>query len=179
MRTSRFRSKVSPQRLLNVRWGKLLSKNLSIRNISLIVIAYHLVAYFRFLYGQVREFKDVQFAIDVFKFAHEMQITSLMHALSKFFETNGTGNALLFYEICTQLDYQQGSQMCKKVRKQIHFSSKVLSNRHKFQGVKIKKICSCYIIIHVQQKRTYISWFQIIAHYLQNFQMWYRREIIS
>jgi hypothetical protein len=105
----------------------------------LIVIAYHLVAYFRFLYGQVREFKDVQFAIDVFKFAHEMQITSLMHALSKFFETNGTGNALLFYEICTQLDYQQGSQMCKKVRKQIHFSSKVLYNRQKFQGVKVKK----------------------------------------
>jgi hypothetical protein len=45
-----------------------------------------------------------------------MQITSLVHALGEFFKTNVTSsNALMFYEICSQLDYQQGSQMCKKV----------------------------------------------------------------
>jgi hypothetical protein len=37
------------------------------------------------MYGSVEDFKDVTFAMEVFKFAHEMQLASLMQSINNFF----------------------------------------------------------------------------------------------
>lgn len=69
----------------------------------------------RFLYGQMKEIKDVQLAVEVFKFAHEMQINSLMHAVIESFKAIGADDVLPFYALCTRLEHQRGLEMCKTV----------------------------------------------------------------
>jgi hypothetical protein len=53
--------------------------------------------------------------MEVYKFAHEMQITSLMHAVNEFFKTINTTEALAVYLFCIQMDNEQGLQNCHEV----------------------------------------------------------------
>jgi hypothetical protein len=54
--------------------------------------------------------------MEVYKFAHEMQITSLMHAVNEFFKTIRTSSELLaVFAFCIDMDNNQGLQNCQEV----------------------------------------------------------------
>jgi hypothetical protein len=53
--------------------------------------------------------------MEVYKFAHEMQITSLMHAVNEFFKTVRTSEVLDVFAFCIDMDNNQGLQNCQEV----------------------------------------------------------------
>jgi len=59
--------------------------------------------------------------MEVYKFAHEMQITSLLHAVNKFFKSIGPTSALQVFDFCILLDNKHGVEICKKVTKSLAF----------------------------------------------------------
>jgi hypothetical protein len=54
--------------------------------------------------------------MEVYEFAHQFQITSLMHAVNEFFKTIGPIGALEAYEFCKDYENEQGLHTCEKVR---------------------------------------------------------------
>lgn len=53
--------------------------------------------------------------MEVYRFAHKMQINSLMYAVNEFFTTIPAWEALKVFEFCIQLDNEHGMQVCRKV----------------------------------------------------------------
>lgn len=70
----------------------------------------------RFLYGQEKKFSSFELAMEVYKLAHEMQITSLLHVVDQeLLNTVDKYKALQVYDLFVRLENQQGLQICKKV----------------------------------------------------------------
>lgn len=69
------------------------------------------------MYGAVKDFKSVSFGIKVYKFAHEMQITTLMTVgLTEFFhKTIKATEIFAIFDLYTMSDNQLGLYHCKKV----------------------------------------------------------------
>lgn len=58
------------------------------------------------MYGQVSDFKSVLFGIEVYKFAHEMQIVSLTAALDDFFNEPEASDVFAIFNIYQMLSNQ-------------------------------------------------------------------------
>jgi hypothetical protein len=68
------------------------------------------------VYGQKKEFKNVTLAMDVYKFAHEMQIDCLMTALDEFLFKNISAISVLeVYEFYKLIEHSVGLKTCKEV----------------------------------------------------------------
>jgi hypothetical protein len=68
------------------------------------------------VYGQKREFKDVMFAMEVYRFAHEKQIDCLMTALDDYLtKTISATTVLEAYEFYTSIEHAAGQNTCKLV----------------------------------------------------------------
>jgi hypothetical protein len=71
----------------------------------------------RFVYGQKKEPKNVTFAIEVYKFAHEKLIDCLTSALDEFInKTISVASVLEVYEFYKSIDHASGLKVCKEVR---------------------------------------------------------------
>jgi hypothetical protein len=69
------------------------------------------------MYGRAKEFKDVKFSMDVFRFAHEMQLTSLMQSINEYLAKSqiNASDALEIFHVCMRTDNQQCLEICKQV----------------------------------------------------------------
>jgi hypothetical protein len=68
------------------------------------------------LYGQEKNFEDFQTAMEVYKLAHEMQITSLLHAVDQVLLTSiDVIEALQVYHLFVRLENHKGLKICKEV----------------------------------------------------------------
>lgn len=75
-----------------------------------------LIKFFRFIYGQRRGLWSVDLAIDIYKFAHEMQIPSVMQTANEVLKTIMEASAALrVYSLFLDLDNKEGLLICKKV----------------------------------------------------------------
>jgi len=71
---------------------------------------------FRFVYGQKKEFKNVNLAMDVYKFAHKKQIDGLTSALDDFIKKTVTVDTVLkVYKFYKAFDHASGLEVCKEV----------------------------------------------------------------
>lgn len=82
----------------------------------------------RFVYGLVKEFKNVVFAMEVYRFAHQMHLTGLMDAVNEFFAKSpisATG-ALEVLSVCLQTNNHKSLKICKEVLS-INFIGQILN----------------------------------------------------
>jgi hypothetical protein len=69
------------------------------------------------VYGQEKKFGSFEETTEVYKLAHEMQITSLLHVVEKeLLEAIDVFKALHVYDLFKRLENRQGLQLCKTVR---------------------------------------------------------------
>lgn len=71
------------------------------------------------MYGAVKDFKSVALGIQVFKFAHEMQIDSLLMTddIVEFFKENQDASDIFsIFDLYHKYDNQLGIEACKEVR---------------------------------------------------------------
>lgn len=72
------------------------------------------------------EFRSVSFGVDLYKWAHDMQIESLMAVLKGYFEDKAEPSQL--FEICElyfKIGYQEGLEWCKKVILLLFYGKKI------------------------------------------------------
>jgi hypothetical protein len=69
------------------------------------------------VYGRAEDFKtkSASFAVQVFKFAHEMQIDALAKKLSDSFETPSALDVFATFDLFCTTKNQPGLDRCKKV----------------------------------------------------------------
>jgi hypothetical protein len=61
-------------------------------------------------------FRSISFAVDVFKWAHDMKIESLMLVLKDYFEDKAEPSQIFeIFELYYKIGYQEGLAWCKKV----------------------------------------------------------------
>jgi hypothetical protein len=70
----------------------------------------------RNVYGKLTDFKDVPFAVQLFKFAHEMQLDYLANDLIKFIRVNvKPGEVFATFDLFKGLDSSAGLKVCSEV----------------------------------------------------------------
>jgi hypothetical protein len=70
----------------------------------------------RFLYGREKEFVSISFSVEIYKFAHEMQIKSLMVVLDKYFKDEANASDIFtVFDMYQTLNDNEGVAWCKKV----------------------------------------------------------------
>jgi hypothetical protein len=68
------------------------------------------------VYGKLTDFKDVSFAVEVFKFAHEMQLDYLANELIKFIRVNvKPSEVFATYDFFKKMDSSAGLKVCSEV----------------------------------------------------------------
>jgi hypothetical protein len=68
------------------------------------------------VYGKLRDFKDVPFAVEVFKFAHEMQLDYLANDLIDFIKVEVKPDKVFAtYDFFIKMDSDAGLKVCSKV----------------------------------------------------------------
>jgi hypothetical protein len=68
------------------------------------------------VYGQRKEFKNVDVAVDMYSFAHAMQIDCLTSALNEYLSNECSATSVLkIYELYKSIDHDIGLAACKKV----------------------------------------------------------------
>jgi hypothetical protein len=67
------------------------------------------------VYGEVKDFKSISFAINLYEFAQEMQIHSLTRALEEFFKNAETTEMCALFEYFRAIGNQAGLDNCKMV----------------------------------------------------------------
>jgi hypothetical protein len=69
------------------------------------------------VYGRADDYekKDVSFAVQVYKFAHEMQIEALSKQLTEFFKQPSALDVFAIFDLFCTSDNQLGLERCKKV----------------------------------------------------------------
>lgn len=74
------------------------------------------------MYGKVKEFKNASFAIKVYKFANEMQITQLeTQGFAGYFEKNIKASEIFtLFDLYQMTGNRQGILSCKEVKKNVH-----------------------------------------------------------
>jgi hypothetical protein len=70
------------------------------------------------VYGRADDFekKGVSFAVQVYKFAHEMQIDALTKQITEFFKQPSALKVFAIFDLFCASDNQPGLDRCKKVR---------------------------------------------------------------
>lgn len=63
----------------------------------------------------MKDFECVPFGIQLYKFAHEMQIELLLQALDNFFKEPNAEDVFLIFNLYQLLDDDFGLKRCKKV----------------------------------------------------------------
>jgi hypothetical protein len=79
------------------------------------------IAFSRFAYGREKQFKDTSLAVQVFRFAHEMQMDLLVEEAEKFIvDSLKAADVFAAFELFKFFNKQDGLQKCKnKVMKNI------------------------------------------------------------
>ena len=92
--------------------------------ISLVILQINLTAshlrnsvFSRFVYGQVKDFKSTAFGVNLYKFAQEMQIETLMDELDEFFKKTNSSEIFALFDLYLTIGNQVGLDNCKLVRK--------------------------------------------------------------
>jgi len=81
------------------------------------VCAYFINQFFvySFVYGEVKDFKSTSFAIKLYEFSQEMQISSLTQAIEEYFKTAQTTEMFTLFEYFRATGNQAGLDNCKMV----------------------------------------------------------------
>jgi hypothetical protein len=70
----------------------------------------------RFVYGQVKDFRSISFGVEIYKWADEMQITSLVAVLDKYFKDEAKATEIFeLFELYFKIGNKAGVEWCKKV----------------------------------------------------------------
>lgn len=71
----------------------------------------------RFVYGRAEDFKlkSTSYTVEVYKFAHEMQIDSLTKQLTELFKEPTAVNVFAIFELFCKSENKPGLEICKKV----------------------------------------------------------------
>ena len=77
--------------------------------------------FYRFLYGKVKDFKSINFAVKLYEFSQEMQINSLKLALEEFFNKAEISDLIALFDIFVTTGNQEGLNISKSVRKSYNF----------------------------------------------------------
>jgi hypothetical protein len=70
---------------------------------------------FRFIYGSDKDFKDALVAVDVYKFAHEMQLDNLVASAGKYLHDVSPDNLIPVYNLFTLTSNEEGLKNCREV----------------------------------------------------------------
>jgi hypothetical protein len=77
-------------------------------------------AFSRFVYGQVLDFKSTAYCVNLYKFAHEMQIDTLKDELAEFFkQTKKSSEIFALFDFCFTSGNQVELKKCKLVRENV------------------------------------------------------------
>lgn len=72
-------------------------------------------SYSRYIYGSEKEFKDASVAVEVYEFAHEMQLDSLVADAGRYLHDVGPDNLIPVYNLFTLTANKQGLENCRMV----------------------------------------------------------------
>lgn len=71
--------------------------------------------HFRYIYGSTKDFINATLAVEVYKFAHEMQLDNLVADAGKYLYDVGPDNLIPVYNLFTLTENQQGMENCRMV----------------------------------------------------------------
>jgi uncharacterized protein (DUF608 family) len=78
------------------------------------------MTHFRYIYGSNKEFKDASVAVDVYKFAHEMQLDNLVADAGKYLHDVGPDNLIPVYNLFALTSNEEGLKNCREVSSDLH-----------------------------------------------------------
>jgi hypothetical protein len=70
---------------------------------------------FRYIYGCKKEFYDASFAVEIYKFAHQMQIDNLVSDVGKFFYDVSPDKLIPVYNLFSLTNNEKGLDNCRIV----------------------------------------------------------------
>jgi hypothetical protein len=78
------------------------------------------------VYGHVKDFKTTAFGVQLYKFAHEMQIDTLTDELVEFFKQTTSSEIFALFDLYHSTGNQVGIENCKEVRENFIFLSEYI-----------------------------------------------------
>jgi hypothetical protein len=99
----------STPKFLSLPWSEIQFKSIRVEWKKAILLC-------RFVYGQVKDFVSISFSVEVYKFAHEMEMKSLMTVLEKYFKDEANASDIFtVFDMYQTLNDNEGVAWCKKV----------------------------------------------------------------